>query len=566
MASNLLKTLNKIEEGRRLQIEAARELGHNVGDNATFLELATIMQEPTRKFPIQDYNTPDEYPTVTEEWVRPAEWPDCYSLLRNARPYNSAYPICIMLFKNAADTIDLPIKTTTTTNTYYWQECGLEYLQLSDGVYYTLGSYSSSTQKQVTHTWDKSKDIVDSEGNTYRWIIGYIKKTYNGASNGSADKPLLNFAKFPATEILLGDITFGTNKYYVNTLLNWSTNTSGSELSKNLVNFEVLPECDMTNATYSCTYTKGCGSTVYLFQGCSKLEHIDFGPGFKLQFSLNSSYGLYSFEGATKLDKLDLSKVQVAIKGSYNTNRISVFPQMFTEFKPPMTPNNWNLQFTSGYNTSGYVSQWYLNNYYRKLIDSLTAAGYYVGNSTYRKDITRLNGKRPNLELENDTTSTVYQHEIQKTVLTGTFKPTEEQTSYNLLHLNLLDATLTGIVTTNNSNIVVYQSVGNYVSKTLPIASGINNEYVTNFEYFPNLMSVIWPNNCKWRINLLGTSITKESVLDLFDKCADITTQTVYKPYIFIPRQVYESLSEEELAIATNKGWKVYDALYKLDV
>ena len=104
MASELLKTLNKIEKSRRLQIETARELGYNVKDNASFLELATIMQEPTRKFPIQDYNTPDEYPSLPD-WVRPSEWPDCYTILREAQPYSNYYPICILLFKNAADTI-----------------------------------------------------------------------------------------------------------------------------------------------------------------------------------------------------------------------------------------------------------------------------------------------------------------------------------------------------------------------------------------------------------------------------------------------------------------------------
>jgi hypothetical protein len=561
MASDLLKTLKKIEEARCLQIETARELGYNIKDNASFLELATIMQEPARKFPIQDYNVPDEYPTAPD-WERPAEWPDCYTILRSAKPYNNFYPICILLFKNAADTIDIPVKTTNTTNVAYWHECGLEAVQLSDGIYYNLNSYSSSTTKQTTHTWDKSKDIVDSEGNTYRWIIGYLKKTYAGTTNAD-NRPMLNFAMFPATEILLGDITFGTNKYYTAALLNWSSGSTGGTLSKNLVHFEVLPECNMINATYANGACKPCGNAVYLFQGCTKLECLDFGPGFIFHFSLGSNYGIYAFEGATKLNKLDLSKVKIVITGSYSTNRAGVYPQTYMEFKPPMTPNNWTLHFTGMYNTSGYTSQWYLPNYYSKMVEQLKNAGYSIGFSTFYKDTSRLHGKRPNVELENDTSAVIYQHEIRKTVSNATFKPIEEYTSYNLLHLDLSNATLTGSVTSSSSNLFVYASVGNYSTKTLPIPAGMNGSYITNFEYFPNLTSVIWPNNSNCRVNLLGTSVTKETVLDLFEKCVDLTGKTVYNPYIFIPKQVYVLLNEEELAIATNKGWKVYDAIYK---
>lgn len=556
MASDLLKTLRKIEESRRLQIETARELGHDVKDNASFLELATIMQQPLNKFPIQDYNIPDEYPTVPD-WIRPAEWPDCYSILRNAEPYNNYYPMCILLFKNAADTIDIPVKTSTNTTTYYWHECGLEALQLSDGTYYTLGAYASSTTKQATHTWDQTKDIVDSEGNTYRWIIGYLKKTYSGTTSSYLNRPMLNFAMFPAIEVLLGDITFGTDEYYTSNILNYSSSSNGGTLSNNLVHFEVLPECNLVNATYANAQCKGV-NTLYLFQGCKKLECLDFGPGFIFHFHMTSNYGCYWFDGATKLNKLDLSKVKIVRTGTYNTNRVSVYPQAFIEFKPPMTPNNWNLSFNIGGS-----SQWYLANYYKKFIEQLKEDGYTVSATYPYTDISNLRGKRPNVELDNDTSGVVYQHEFQKTVVNATFTPSVNHTSYNLLHLDLSNATLTGPVTTNNTPIS-YVSGGSYVSKTYPVPSGLNSSYITNFEYFPNLVSIVWPVGLKHRVNLLGTSVTKEVVLDLFEHCANFAGATVYYPYIFIPEKIYNELTEEELAIATNKGWEVYDALYKI--
>jgi hypothetical protein len=71
------------------------------------------------------------------------------------------------------------------------------------------------------------------------------------------------------------------------------------------------------------------------------------------------------------------------------------------------------------------------------------------------------------------------------------------------------------------------------------------------------LKEITWPAQIVERIDTSGVVLYKHVILDLFDKLVDITGNNGAYDWVAIHPSNYDELTEEELAIATNKGWEV---------
>ena len=183
MASNLLKTLEKIETSRKILVGTAQANGYPIADNASFIEIASTI------------GTDDHAPVMTlPEWERPKEWPDCASILRKAQKFSdTSVPHSIILLKDCETSYKLPKKyTSSDVNGRYNYTIAATGYETSNGYRY------SSTSADITHEWNGSGDIVVSEGpwaGTYRWIIVFA---------APANTYLMDYSDFPnVVEVLI---------------------------------------------------------------------------------------------------------------------------------------------------------------------------------------------------------------------------------------------------------------------------------------------------------------------------------------------------------------------------
>jgi hypothetical protein len=75
--------------------------------------------------------------------------------------------------------------------------------------------------------------------------------------------------------------------------------------------------------------------------------------------------------------------------------------------------------------------------------------------------------------------------------------------------------------------------------------------------YCYNLREITWPSVVQDRISIGQTVLYKYSVLELLNNLVDISNISVKYNYVYLHPYNYDELTEEELAIATNKGWEV---------
>ena len=84
----------------------------------------------------------------------------------------------------------------------------------------------------------------------------------------------------------------------------------------------------------------------------------------------------------------------------------------------------------------------------------------------------------------------------------------------------------------------------------VPSLSSISNKDAFNFEGLTNLEV---GNNFNSSINLNKTILSKTSILNLFDNLAEVSTDSGLT--VTLGSRLLHYLTEEEKAIATNKGW-----------
>lgn len=502
MASNLLNTFKKIDNHRKILIDKANAQGAGLPDSASFIDLVPhIGADKPVMLP--------EYASVlnTEDWVRPAEWPDCESILTNAEVKGNLYPGVIMLLDATySDETVLPRYIVSSSSEYLFNGynagnvCASGYL-MSDGAWY------GDMTNEITHTWDTSKDIIVETGKhpgRYRWMILYYDST---KSIGYT-----NYTRFPAVEIIFGNIRYSGTNNYPGFFITYGYN-SGDTVCKYLKNVVFLPTFNILTLSWS------WGSSRYFFGGFKKLENIDVRCG---TISMGTLPSTQIFRSCSRLRHLNL----------------------VNDFK-------YGQQFTL-YDCSSLVTFKGQSNY--TLLSGNLFQLEQVNNSGYSL---RINGYAPE--------NTV----IIDCVLYGTGLPNYWKTQngftidYNnnsngdYSYGNFFSGNL--FVTKLDFSKTIKFNVANAVPTSSPNptinSSNACRAVIGNGSF--KLKEVIWPDIISERIDTSGVVLYKHVILDLFERLTDITGNNGAYDWVAIHPSNYDELTEEELAIATNKGWEV---------
>ena len=492
MASNLLKVFQKIEQGRKYQIKKVKDLGYPVADNASFVELANYIGVNTDTY---ETNYDDKPPCP---WTRPEGWPDCKSILRNAPiRVSGVYPGVLMLFKDSEDTISFPTDTHTISVSNQ-KVLGTCYgLLFSDGTYYT--SFAN-----LTHTWDKSKDIIVDKGRfpgVYRWVILYYKT--------KTDIKDLNLVGFPAIEILIGQIgpkldKINTSEINANLIGRYDDATLNA--TNTLVNLEVLEE--FTNTSIEFQYNSN-GNGILAMNKFDKLEHINFGPIIHMPSSNYSK----PFQG--------------------NMPRL-------VDFEAP------NIKTSDNYEWGPKAAPLLTRFYFPKFISSKAIT---IGDGKCFKEV-NFPGLNPTFTGGCDVPNNV---------------------SLNIGYIS--SSTVPKYWTTNHCSIAQtaafcsgwdclqlfdFHKQTKGVSDTTSVLQATVT-YIT-FPDAVRLNQIILTDDWIYRLDFSNLRLGRDCWISMFNALRDLTldtTATVTDPIIKIGVNDKSELSEEDLAIATNKGWVI---------
>lgn len=508
MASKILNVLNNIERERKEQITAARANGYNVEDNASFGELAVTIG--TKDDEIPKFETPYD---TDEDWERPAEWIDCYSILRNAEPKENDEVACyILLLKDDSDEIKIDkyySGTNISSLPYGANYHGCDYFLLSDGAYVDVRS------NDVTHTWDKSKDIIIENGEyagTYRYMLGYKPK--NTARNIYA-----GISTWKVVEIIIGQ-NEGTGAEPTLWLSNFGYEPLRNPIQKTLLHYEVLPSA-ITNSIGS-----SFGSTMFSFLVNLKkfevnkpvtfqfrnanaftylhsIRHLDFSNHV---FNHNYSAGGPTLYGCFNLiDYIDANSHAISSNGSAAVKISGCY-----KLERLIAPNSkLHISYSTGY--AGYIPS--------KAYIEVSSINQIPINWSSNKNIPI--GER-----------------IDNCRLSSYYFPYPNLTEVNIEYATQL----------SSSTYCVY-----YSGTTL---YDFGNEGYVYSRFTNSIKHIHFPENIIYRLDLSPFNLDKDNIIETLNRLKDLTGETVYTPNIKLGIN-YDKLTDEEIAIATNKGWTV---------
>ena len=172
MASELLKTFEKIDLCRKECIRSLNTMNVPIDENSTFYEISDKIKKVNGDIDSSKENL---------LWQRPEEWPDTKELLLNAPELEGYTPFAIHLLHDNRDTIALRLGSLSVS-----------YANLFDAFYLSDGTFITNpgtTDTTINHTWDKSKDIKTTLGYNLRYVIEYgltakIDRLYNSTAKG----------------------------------------------------------------------------------------------------------------------------------------------------------------------------------------------------------------------------------------------------------------------------------------------------------------------------------------------------------------------------------------------
>jgi hypothetical protein len=508
MASELLKTFQKIEWGRQTQRAKLKSLGVNTPENISFTELATYLGEPVPA-PVEHELWPG-LEDIPYPWARPEGWPDPLTILnKHASPSSGTGSAFIYVL--LPDTAELFIPAQYTDSYYSSGNsatlCNLgryKGILTSDGNFY---SYSSADR---VATWDPSKAIEITEGRKpgkYRWVIIY----YDQYSHVS---PII-LNRWNPYEVYINNPTTTTGTVYSPII------TSTPDGGANLVNFELS---DNVKGSYYVSSSSATNSSTLGISGAlENLERLYFGATTQVRSTSSTSHFNSSLPrlveiSAPKATRVDMYRGWVSGSGwcfpraSYGLREI-YFPALTTT----ATVYIYNL-----YNLRKFIAPAFTlakssiaNNYTDEVHDSTF---YLPEDCVY--NITAFSNGYP--------TNWKSNHGVQANALS----------SKHHANLEVIDW----------SNGSAYRITSDSTSTT-PVGEGC-----------PKLHTIIVPKNCNIRFSLdKAVSLTKECLLDVFENMIDTTQpdKVFYNPWIRLSKKQLAMFTEEELAILTNKGWVI---------
>lgn len=491
----LLDTFKKIDSDRIKCIDSLNTIGIPTDYNATLSTVATKIKEP-----VGGYNIVKEQ----HMWERPLEWIDTKSLLLNAPKIEGYTAFAIHLLHDNRSTISLSLATKDNYSAY-------DGYYLSDG---TLITYEEIGSRTVEHTWDTTKDIQTTLGYNLRYAIEYV---YN-------DKITNKFINGTSTKKLSYQKQYGI----------------GISLLESVYNTDVFNGCS-TTITINLMF-RNSSTSIY------NIQRVHIMGDVPTNFSGTYIHSIKELQ----IDKSGSVRYEYYMHGSYTQQHTKI-----------LIPNATELTVGSG-NSS----------------DILYAVYLYIPNVKriikYRNynDISTVYLYAPRVE-ECTCNNVTINPESMKYIShpSGFHKLTVSSSSNTYLDQLLYNWDSDNITLGTNSSLDGFSWYSTYITK-------INDVTVPSYRrcvkiYFPNLTevaintifkdnsymayitSLTVGNNFKSSLYISHmTGLPTIDILDLINKLADVTNEE--KTYtLTLGTTLLALLSDEEKAIATNKGWVI---------
>lgn len=198
MASELLKTFQKIEKGRLSCVEGLKKLDYPLNEYSSFDDIGFYINNLPKHedliYSFGDRLTPENDPLLNlfpEDWINIREiFTACEDFEKDGKVY---FPAVMSLFSTDLDTTEFIISKTTsgdvtkvvldkgkveigtipTGSSNYYVLRGLKFSDSNDIV------FLDNAEQTYVHTWDKSKDIVLKDNTRLKYLITYLSVSSN---------------------------------------------------------------------------------------------------------------------------------------------------------------------------------------------------------------------------------------------------------------------------------------------------------------------------------------------------------------------------------------------------
>ena len=565
MASKLLNVLNDIENGRKECVDVLKAKSYSNDDNMSFKMISEYLKElPDNKNMIITKDIEKDPSIDPDVWHRPSEWPDIANILRNAEDEGTNIACIIFLIDNTYPSTMFKWGTPTSTDT---STLGFgnktAFVKTSDGVNYSI----SSANDNVEHTWDVSKDI----NNKYRWIMVYYEcpdTTYRIFTSSSA---CMYMFRLNSVEIVCNQILTLPNKNYVSYS---SASICGYNLQsvqlispttpRSIEAFKTAAKTNNSNfATIIATTTNTNDPLKSIVIEKPPIDTRYFMPSdngqqfrnlnYYSSLSMLADYNCLSTNGTNALTYFKGVSSQFPADSTTSTSRTNKRRLKYvylldnpTYLKQGMFDGSPNITVLEGIDNVRELRQKSfgasLNNVKTLALNNV---GDIVNQSVFEGCMI------DNLILGNTKLISAFLGSFYQ--LKYLSMPNLETSTTSLGNFySLIELHLPSLKSLTSSSLL---SDIRYTLSYIDVSSLESLSSPTTFN-FVGLRYLKLKDDFKFNLTLSSCySLSKECVLDIFNKCATLEEGESYT--ITLENYVYNSLTPEEIAIATNKGWTV---------
>ena len=434
-------------------------------------------------------------------WVRPSYWPDSKEILNNAPSYEGYFPYAVALMDNTLDSIIMPLSKYGATKLIY----------TSDGATYRY----NNVDEGIEHTWDKTKDIIIDENNPMRYVVLY------------GDLSKVSDYGYPICSTSMSYTTVSSPIY--------KANKEDKGWGNCIVEWFLDLRDNIPKATSGTTHDIAFPCTNPDRKN-TKVASITISKTVAEKLKINRIYD------HANLYNLRYLNTSVNANSSAGFDGVNLYTYINTG------SNTYNTL-----NTNRTVTYMELTNMINVINGNSATSGSYSCN--LRLPNAESFGQNCNLYAR-----TLYAPKLK------TINNNSLSISSNLLYLPELESSLTSVLY-NIIPIVILPNLktlqGRIASSSnlrypahtilVPSLSSISDKEAFNFEGLVNLEV---GNGFNSSINLNKTTLSKTSILNLFDNLAEVSAAD--NLIVTLGSRLLYYLTEEEKAIATNKGWVLH--------
>jgi hypothetical protein len=432
-------------------------------------------------------------------WVRPSYWPDSKEILKNSPHYDGYFPYAVALMDDTLDSVVLPLSSRVATKLIY----------TSDGSLYQY----QNVEEGIEHTWDKTKDIVINEKNPMRYVV-----LYADISKKSSYGPTICYSSGSYTDVY--SPLYKSNledKGWGNCIVEWFLDLRDAipTTTNNNPNSFSIPY-NNSNSANSKVSSIIISKTIAEKMGVGSLSNSD--KLYNLRY-LNTHINTNSSTG------FSYSKLSTYINTSISTyNALPTAKTVtYAEFPNLISVSNsnsaecgslsCNLRFPNA-ESFGNNFRAYARTIYAPKLKTITGRYLYI-----KSNILYL----PSLE---SSTTTILNYIIPVVILP-----------------NL--KTLQGRIASGTDNTPAHTIL-------VPNLLSVSDKEAFNFD---GLINLEVGKDFNSSINLDKTILSKTSILNLLNNLAEVPVEKGLT--VTLGSRLLPFLTDEEKAIATNKGWIV---------